>query len=73
MISKTFAVKFETLRTAIFRAIKQRVVIISSGNWRNCPYSLRNSPEERSSQLIRGGRLKSLQNTEMLVSRMAKH
>jgi hypothetical protein len=42
------------LRTALFWVITQRAVVISYQYW------LRNNPEERSSQLLRGGSLKSL-------------
>ena len=56
------------LRTALFWIITQRVVVISYRRWgigctetsvRNHHYSLRNNPEEPSSQLLRGGSLKT--------------
>jgi len=42
------------IRTALFQVITQRVMVISYG------YLLGNNLEERSSQLLRGGSLKSL-------------
>jgi len=62
-----------TKRTALFRVITQRVptlrdkLLVPSSRVKNCPetsvrnyhYSLRNNPEERSSHLLRGGKLKS--------------
>ena len=55
------------MRTALFWVITQRVVVISYRRFffqdnlsvRNYHYSLRNNPEERSSHLLRGGRLNS--------------
>jgi hypothetical protein len=72
MLSTTFYNYIQKLTTVIFWAVVQRVVVIPyrrlGRRWdpigcpetsvRNLQYSLRNDPEYRNSDILRGGRLK---------------